>query len=530
MINFIKQSKYNDLGSGNIFKSGKLILIGDIVTMNSIFEVVRNGMICIDNAIIFAVLRPGETLPAGFEDALKIETNGTIYPGLIDLHNHLTYNMIPLWTVPKQYTNRNQWRTQEDSYVSQVSKPASILSKNPDKDYRRALVRFAECRNLFGGVTTGQGMSMSTTDGYKTYFQGLMRNVENPLDATWPAAGNQTLDFLLSEITSKLMPALASGKPYFYHLSEGTDIDARQRFLDLQLPDTTWAISDSLILIHCVGLEESDFDKLKKSGGIVWSPLSNFLLYGKTADIKAAKQRSIPIALGADWSPSGSKNVLGELKIAKSVSDHYGRIFSNRELIEMVTTNPAKMMKWNAHIGSLVVGACADILVIDEKHEDPYLGLIEATECSIRAVLIDGRIRLGEEGVLVAGDPKTSEVFSVGKKTYSIDLTEPQDNDLAGMTLSTAIAKLSYGLQHLPEMALTAQKQLQSFELSGRAFESLLDLEFDTNVAFSSPFFIEEMLDLQPMSLEAITSVDDTTFYERLKKNINLPNFIKVAI
>jgi hypothetical protein len=41
------------------------------------------------------------------------------------------------------------------------------------------------CRapRLLGGVTTGQGISASTRDGFRTYFEGLARNVEHPTDA-----------------------------------------------------------------------------------------------------------------------------------------------------------------------------------------------------------------------------------------------------------------------------------------------------------------------------------------------------------
>ena len=49
---------------------------------------------------------------------------------------------------------------------------------------------------------------------------------------------------------------------------------------------------------------------------MVWSPMSNLLLYGGTADIAAALAAGVRIGIGSDWSPSGSKNLLGELKVA----------------------------------------------------------------------------------------------------------------------------------------------------------------------------------------------------------------------
>jgi cytosine/adenosine deaminase-related metal-dependent hydrolase len=55
-----------------------------------------------------------------------------------------------------------------------------------------------------------------------------------------------------------------------------------------------------------------DFDVLAAHGSaMIWSPLSNLLLYGGTARIDAAQAAGVAIGLGSDWSPSGSKNLLG---------------------------------------------------------------------------------------------------------------------------------------------------------------------------------------------------------------------------
>ncbi len=50
----------------------------------------------------------------------------------------------------------------------------------------------------------------------------------------------------------------------------------------------------------------------------------------------------VPIALGADWAPSGSKSLLGEMKIARLVSKHENGLLSDRAIVEMVTCIPKK--------------------------------------------------------------------------------------------------------------------------------------------------------------------------------------------
>ena len=52
-----------------------------------------------------------------------VRTGDTIYPGLIELHNHLSYDALPLWQVPQRFDNRGQWMRHRD-YRRFVSGPA----------------------------------------------------------------------------------------------------------------------------------------------------------------------------------------------------------------------------------------------------------------------------------------------------------------------------------------------------------------------------------------------------------------------
>ncbi len=111
---------------------------------------------------------------------------------------------------------------------------------------------------------------------------------------------------------------------------------------------------------------------VKFGASMVWSPLSNLLLYGATADIEAAKAAGIAMALGPDWAPSGSKNLLAEIRIAKIVSALHGGLFSDRDIVAMATRSPAKMLRWDSLLGSLEAGKLADLLVVEGAAGDPY--------------------------------------------------------------------------------------------------------------------------------------------------------------
>ena len=92
------------------------------------------------------------------------------------------------------------------------------------------------------------------------------------------------------------------------------------------------------------GLLPEDFDVLaQQQASMVWSPLSNLLLYGGTARVDAARAAGVKIGLGSDWSPTGSKNLLGELKVASLYSQHaLNGLFTARDLVAMATRDAAR--------------------------------------------------------------------------------------------------------------------------------------------------------------------------------------------
>lgn len=507
------------------------VLIGRVVTMQERNVVYDRGAVCIEGDRIAAVVSDPVNVPPAYSDLQPIETGATIFPGLIELHNHLSYNFLPLWSVPRRYTNRNHWRENEPEYFIYVSGPSNVLGKNADPDYARSIARFVECRSLLGGTTTTQGLSASTTGGRK-WYRGLTRNVEAPGDPAFPAAGGQTLDYSPDEIETKLVTALQMDKPFFYHLSEGTDANARQRFLDLEYRANKWAIDGDLIAIHCTALDPEDFTQMERAAGMVWSPLSNLLLYGETADVAAAKQNGVRIALGSDWSPSGSKNLLGELKIARIVSNHLGDLFTAEELVRMVTSTPAEILGWDNQVGTVSRGKKADLLLIDGDTKDPFEQLIEANEDDILAVIIDGRPRHGRIGFLDF-DNMRQELITIGGKAYSLDLAEGGEDPLKGLSLGTAIAKLTYGLAHLPDLAAAA------IDPANLAFDRIeqeaitIDFEFEegrSDFAAAQKAMIAAAPKLKPLPLAPITAVDDRNFRPLLKMAGNLPRYVSDAL
>src|SRR3954463_8258912 len=58
-----------------------------------------------DQGLVAAVTTSRQRRPAAFAgvDVVDVGTS-LVMPGLVDLHNHLAYNTLPLWTEPSQTT------------------------------------------------------------------------------------------------------------------------------------------------------------------------------------------------------------------------------------------------------------------------------------------------------------------------------------------------------------------------------------------------------------------------------------------
>jgi len=103
-----------------------LVLTGTVVTYDEAQPVVTGGAVYVgDEGLIDAVQPSRRRAPAGFAAARRVAVDGVITPGLIDLHNHLAYNFLPLWRAPRDtpYTTRDQWPGAA-TYGRDVSNPA----------------------------------------------------------------------------------------------------------------------------------------------------------------------------------------------------------------------------------------------------------------------------------------------------------------------------------------------------------------------------------------------------------------------
>jgi cytosine/adenosine deaminase-related metal-dependent hydrolase len=520
------------------------VLSGRLVTMGPA-GVIPEGRVYVRGHVIEAVTAGADPVPAGFTTAPVVATGATLYPGLIELHNHLAYNAMPLWDVPVKYTNNGQWRDpSNEDYRRRITKPSQVLGQTAG--VLQALVRYVECRALFGGVTATQGITLANAMGLTRHFRGLVRNVEQPIDPALPAAGTNIANPAPGAAQAYLDGLRRRRGGYLQHLSEGTDDTARSWFINLRIDDQRWAITDALCGIHATALHPDQLRVLAAGGaGMVWSPTSNYLLYGATADITAAKAAGIRMALGSDWAPSGTKNLLGELKVAWLASREHGSggqpLFDAEELVRMVTINPATMLRWQQHLGSIEAGKRADLIAVTGRRTDPYRQLIEARETSLTLIVIDGVPRAGRPALMTPFGPGT-ETVSIGDGRRILNLADADADPLdGGHSLTEAIAVLRDAMARLPELAAAldtaaadATTVVGAADDTGQQWRIVPDFEPDDRALEQAAGLDTAAADyarwVQPMTLDPITVADDHRHLPTLMAARNLPDFVKKGL
>jgi cytosine/adenosine deaminase-related metal-dependent hydrolase len=468
-------------------------LRGRVVTMDASRTILSDGIVWVADGSISDVTAASGRPPAQAGSPV-IPTAGTIYPGMIELHNHLAYNTLPLVRIPRLYTKREDWQT-TIGYRRYVSGPAGVIASVPE--LIRATIRYVECKSLIAGTTTSQGITLRA-EPIKHLYPGIVRKAESPgvpgLDSARAKVGDVTPDQLQA-----FGESLAGRGARLLHLAVGLPTSAaRQHFLDLQAADGAWAITPEFVGIHATGLTGDDLAVVAQHGGsIVWSPFSDLMLFGATADVATAMRLGIKVSLGSDWSPTGSKNLLNELKVAEIFSGDRQIGLTDQQLVEMVTVTPAQILGWQGLLGSIEPGKLADLTVIAGRTGDPYGHLVGATEGDIRLVVVGGTGRYGTSALLGKLSPVDERFDVAGQpRAFHLDTKDP-DPVLGPIALGDAASTLADALEHLPGRGADA-----------RSFASIA----------------------VPIRLDPLATQGDDAFFAMLANLANLPEAIRTEL
>lgn len=451
----------------------------EIVTMGAADKVLLKGMVVTpDQAFAGEVLVVGDSLAcvaatcAGVPEAsgaTVVDTHGIILPGLVDVHNHILFDIFDEndWAPTQSYQNHNQW-VNDPHYDAMLDAKQYLNSEGASPvELSCELDKYGELKGLIAGSTTIVGHTGTNRSCYGT----LARTAEQPSNGLGADHVQVSALFPPSAASANGVCAnFASGatRAYLIHCGEGVDAPSKAELATLgtvTTPDEC-LFAPQTTLVHATAFGDAELEIMAQHGmSLGWSSRVNVFLYGggtdltKNPDIPLALSKGINVALGPDWSIGGSQNLLDELRYADMVDDtEWGDQISPQMLVQMATINGAKALGLDDVLGSLAPGKKADLFVIGGDAANPYDAVLAATPVDVRLVMVGGKALYGDPSLAPLG-PATPgcETLDVCCRSKFACVAAPSNTatDKFGQTYVEIEAALAQGLADYDALGLS---------------------------------------------------------------------------
>lgn len=310
------------------------------------------------------VIEVGEGLSAGKDELVVDCRDQYLYPGLINAHDHLSFNLFPRLGDPP-YANSYEWGTQIRSKYKSIIDPIIRIPL-------RHRLYWGAWKNLFSGVTT--------VVHHDPYF--LRFRMGYPVDVLRRYAFAHSLGF--EQDIRRSLRQRRRATPFIIHLAEGTD-DRTAGEVN-QLHDLG-GLDSRTVAVHVVGIHKGDVETLRRSNAsVIWCPASNYFLFNKTAPVSSLVGK-VRIALGTDSTITGSSSLFEELRAASREKS-----FTPKDLFGMVTDSPRRIFGLQPDAGSIVKNGRADLFLLPATEMSPYSTLLHAEPGDITILFHRGKV------------------------------------------------------------------------------------------------------------------------------------------
>lgn len=406
---------------------------GIVITVNPEFEIISDGLICINDGRINRVdsrhRRSNDPLPQARQ---TIDAAGSvILPGLVNTHNHMPMTLFRGLAddLPLQ-----EW-LEENIF------PAEAKYINPDSVGIGARLACAEM--IMSGTTTCcDGYFLEDSVAGAVTECGLRAILgQGVIDYPAPGVPDPALNITAAEkfvdkwlqASPLIRPSIFCHSPYTcstatlqaakkaadrrdlifqIHAAETRQecdlIHARHGTTPIQYLDRIGVLDTNTLLVHGVWIDGSDMEIIAETGaGVAHAPESNMKLASGVAPLPDLIARGIPVGLGTDGCASNNNLDLFETMDIAAKLHKVQRLDPTtadaKAVLYMATMGGAQALGMGREIGSVEAGKCADLIILDstQPHLIPMYHPVSqvvysARGSDVKTVIIDGRIVLAD--------------------------------------------------------------------------------------------------------------------------------------
>jgi cytosine/adenosine deaminase-related metal-dependent hydrolase len=316
----------------------------------------------------------GRIVDSPAHDAPVVDLGGlTIFPGLINAHDHLELNHYPRTKFREKYNNAHEWG--EDVNARLNDEPFKSLRAYPLWDR----VFIGGLKNLLCGTTT----VVHHGPPHKPMFRR-----DFPVRVLKKYGWAHSLHFSTDEEIVRSYRSTPKEIPWFIHLAEGTDAIAAG---ELERLNQLGCVGDNTVLIHGVGITSGDvIEKIALRTRLVYCPSTNLYLLEQLPDywhwnvVHIANQ-----LLGSDSRLTADGDFLDELTCARQLRYRVvDMLYEASELVFGAKTG------WNFNVGST-----ADFIAIPQT-PDEIDQLTKSKRADLTIIVYRGVPQIGRPEVM----------------------------------------------------------------------------------------------------------------------------------
>ncbi|MBW1737293.1 MAG: amidohydrolase [Deltaproteobacteria bacterium] len=424
---------------------------GVVITVNSDFDIIENGMVCITQEKLERIEARADDTPLPEAEQIIDAKGGIIMPGLVNTHTHLPMTLfrgladdLPLavWLGEFIFPCEAKYLTPETVRLGTLLACAEMILSGTttccdgyffENDVASALY-ISGIRGVLGqGVidfpapgVPDPSNNIRTAAGFVEKWQDVSPLITPSIFCHSP--------YTCSEETLKKAKAACDSKGLLFQIhaaetkNEVNRIQTEQHTTPIKYLDKIGMLDQNTLIVHGIWLDSDDIEIIaKRRSKVSHNPQSNMKLASGIAPVSGLLRAGVTVGLGTDGCASNNDlDLFREMDTAAKVHKVNlldPTVMDARTVLKMATIDGAKAIGLDKDIGSLEAGKQADVIIIDTEKPHlvpmyhPVSHIVYAVQGSdVRDVIVAGRILVSDRKLLTIDLEDTLKITgAIGK-------------------------------------------------------------------------------------------------------------------